>query len=168
MAGMLLDIRPGQSVIVPSFTFVTTALTFVRACAKLVFADIDPDTLGIDPAHQAELVDDSTRAVVPLHYAGVASDIGGLHRVVAADAPDSTLDIVEDNAHGLFSSLHGRPLGSFGRFATLSFHETKNFVCGEGGASIVNRDEDVARAHVVFDKGTNRQSFLQGQVDKYS
>lgn len=168
MAGMLLDIQPGQSVIVPSFTFVTTALAFVRAGARLVFADIEPDTLGIDPAHVEDLIDDTTRAIVPVHYAGVASDIEGLQRVVAGRPGETPIDIVEDNAHGLFSRLHDRPLGSFGRFATLSFHETKNFVCGEGGALIVNREEDVARAHVVFDKGTNRRAFLQGQVDKYT
>ena len=165
MSGMLLDLEPGDRVIVPSFTFVTTALAFAREGAELVFADIEPTTLGMDPAHVAELIDERTRAVVPVHYAGVASDLDGLQEVLA---DHERVEMVEDNAHGLFATHRGQPLGSFGRFSTLSFHETKNFVCGEGGALVLNDQADVARAHVLYDKGTNRRAFMLGQVDKYS
>lgn len=165
MSAILMNLEPGDRVIVPSFTFVTTALAFAREGAELVFADIEPDTLGLDPNHVAELIDDRTRAVVPVHYAGVACDLDGLNTVLA---DNDHVDMIEDNAHGLFATHRGQPLGSFGRFSTLSFHETKNFVCGEGGALVMNRPEDVARAHVIFDKGTNRRAFMLGQVDKYS
>lgn len=165
MAAMLLDLQPGDRVIVPSFTFVSTALAFAREGAELVFADIEDQTLGLDPAHVDKLLDDRTRAVVPVHYAGVPCDLDGLQDVLA-DRPDVAM--VEDNAHGLFGTHRGRPLGSFGRFATLSFHETKNFTSGEGGALLLNDEADVARAHVLYDKGTNRQQFLQGDVDKYT
>jgi dTDP-4-amino-4,6-dideoxygalactose transaminase len=165
MAALLLDIGPDDTVVVPSFGFVTTALAFVRQGARVLFCDIDPDTLGLDPAHLAELMDDSVRAVVPIHYAGVACDLEGITGVLER-WPRAAL--VEDNAHGLYGSYRGRALGSFGRFATLSFHETKNFNCGEGGALVVNEPADIDRAHVLFDKGTNRRAFLHGQVDKYS
>jgi dTDP-4-amino-4,6-dideoxygalactose transaminase len=165
MAALLLDLEPGDTVIVPSFTFVSSALAFVRAGARIVFADIEADTLGIDPTHVAELMDDSVRAVVPVHYAGVGCDIAGVHAAVDGH---ERVDVVEDNAHGLFGSYQGMPLGSFGRFSTLSFHETKNFVCGEGGALVVNRNSDIDRAHVLYDKGTNRRAFMLGEVDKYS
>lgn len=165
MSAILLGLRPGDTVIVPSFTFVSCALAYVREGARILFADIEPTTLGIDPAHVAELMDDSVRAVVDVHYAGVGSDIAGLERVLESH---EGVDLVEDNAHGLFGTYHGNPLGSFGRFSTLSFHETKNFVCGEGGALVINQARDVDRAHVVLDKGTNRRAFMLGQVDKYS
>lgn len=165
MSAILLGLRPGDMVIVPSFTFVSCALAYVREGARILFADIEPTTLGIDPAHVAELMDDSVRAVVDVHYAGVGSDIAGLERVLESH---EGVDLVEDNAHGLFGTYHGNPLGSFGRFSTLSFHETKNFVCGEGGALVINQARDVDRAHVVLDKGTNRRAFMLGQVDKYS
>ena len=165
LAAMLLRLEPGDNVIVPSFTFVTTASAFAREGATLRFADIEPDRLGIDPDSVAALVDERTRAVVPVHYAGIPVDLDRLAKVLA-DWPQA--EIVEDNAHGLFSRHRDQPLGSFGRFSTLSFHETKNFVCGEGGALVVNRPEDVERAHVLYDKGTNRRAYLAGQVDKYS
>lgn len=165
LSAMLLDLRPGDTVIVPSFTFTSTALAFAREGARILFCDIEPETLGADPRHVAELLDDSVRAVVPVHYAGVACDVDGLREVLD---PWPAVDVIEDNAHGLFGKLRGQPLGGFGRFATLSFHETKNFVCGEGGALIVNSPDDVDRAHVLYDKGTNRRAFLQGEVDKYS
>lgn len=165
MTGMLLDLQPGDRVIVPSFTFVSTALAFARQGAELVFADIEDETLGIDPAHVADLLDDRTRAVVPVHYAGVPCDIDGLREALSGR---DDVAVVEDNAHGLFATHHGQPLGSFGRFSTLSFHETKNFTCGEGGALLLNDERDIARAHVLHDKGTNRQAFMLGQVDKYS
>lgn len=165
MSALALDLRPGDVVVVPSFTFVTTALAYVRCGARLRFCDIESDTLGLDPEHLATLMDDRVRAVVPVHYAGVGCDIEGIARVLD-DHPRAAL--VEDNAHGLFGSYRGQPLGSFGRFATLSFHETKNFCSGEGGALVVNESADVERVHVLHDKGTNRRAFMMGQVDKYS
>jgi dTDP-4-amino-4,6-dideoxygalactose transaminase len=165
MAALLLDIKPGDTVIVPSFTFVSSALAFVRAGARLLFADIEPVTLGIDPEDVARLMDDSVRAVVAVHYAGIGCDIDGLQKVLE---PWPGVDLIEDNAQGLFGEYRGEPLGSFGRFSTISFHETKNFICGEGGALVVNRSSDVGRAHVLLDKGTDRRAFMLGQVDKYS
>ncbi|MBA2529086.1 MAG: dTDP-4-amino-4,6-dideoxygalactose transaminase [Euzebyales bacterium] len=165
LSAMLLDLRPGDTVVVPSFTFTSTALAFARAGARILFCDIEPRTLGIDPEHLAGLLDDTVRAVVPVHYAGVACDVAGLRAALAAWP---AADVIEDNAHGLFGRWRGQPLGSLGRFATLSFHETKNFVCGEGGALLVNDDRDIDRARVLYDKGTNRRAFFLGQVDKYS
>jgi dTDP-4-amino-4,6-dideoxygalactose transaminase len=162
---MLLDLQPGDTVIVPSFTFTTTALAFAREGAGLVFCDIERRTLGLDPEHLATLLDEHVRAVVVVHYAGIPCDLAGIRRVLE-DWPDVAL--IEDNAHGLFAGWQGRPLGSFGRFATQSFHETKNFVCGEGGALLLNEARDVDRARVLFDKGTNRRAFMLGQVDKYT
>ncbi len=166
LTAMLLDLQPGDNVIVPSFTFVSTALAFVRAGAKVVFADIEPETLGLDPKHVVELIDDRTRAVVPVHYAGISCELEGLTKII--EGSGRPVHLIEDNAHGLFGTYQGRPLGSFGRFGTLSFHETKNFVSGEGGALLVNRSGDVDRAHVLYDKGTNRRAFMLGEVDKYS
>jgi dTDP-4-amino-4,6-dideoxygalactose transaminase len=165
MSALLLDIGPGDTVVVPSFGFVTTALAYARQGARILFCDIEERTLGLDPRHLAEIMDDSVRAVVPIHYSGVACDIEGVCSVLDRWP---RADLIEDNAHGLFARYRGRPLGSFGRFATLSFHETKNFICGEGGALVINDEADLARAHVVYHKGTNRQAFLHGDVDKYS
>lgn len=163
MSALLLDRRDGDTVIVPSFTFVSTALAFAREGFGIVFADVEETTLGIDPEHVAALIDETTRAVLVVHYGGIAADVDAIGALVQGRA-----DLIEDNAHGLFATHRGKPLGSFGRFATLSFHETKNFVCGEGGALIVTDERDVARAHVLHDKGTNRRAFLLGEVDKYS
>jgi dTDP-4-amino-4,6-dideoxygalactose transaminase len=165
LSAMLLDLGPEDTVIVPSFTFTSSALAFARQGARILFCDIEPDTLGIDPAHLATLLDDSVRAVVVVHYAGVACDMAGV-RLALAGRPDVV--VVEDAAHGLFGGYQGEPLGSLGRFASLSFHETKNFVCGEGGALLLNDGEHVDRARVLYDKGTDRQAFFLGQVDKYS
>jgi len=165
LSGMLLDLQPGDAVVVPSFTFTTTALAFARQGARILFCDIEPRTLGLDPAHLASLLDDSVRAVVPVHYAGIACDMDAVSEVLA-DRPD--IAVIEDNAHGLFGRWRNQPLGSLGRFATLSFHETKNIVCGEGGALLLNEARDVDRARVLYDKGTNRRAFHLGQVDKYS
>jgi dTDP-4-amino-4,6-dideoxygalactose transaminase len=165
MSALLLDIEPGDTVIVPSYTFTSSALAFAREGARILFCDVEPETLGPDPRHVAELLDDSVRAVVAVHYAGIACRIDEL-REVLRERPD--VAIIEDTAHALLGRWRGRPLGTFGRFGTLSFHETKNFVCGEGGALVVNEDHDVDRARVLYDKGTNRQAFLLGQVDKYT
>ena len=165
MSALLLDIGPGDTVVVPSFGFVTTALAYACQGARILFCDIEPSTLGLDPRRLAEIMDESVRAVVPIHYSGIACDIEGICSVLG-EWPRA--ELIEDNAHGLFGRYRGRPLGSFGRFATLSFHETKNFICGEGGALIVNDEADLARAHIVYHKGTNRSAFLHGDVDKYS
>jgi len=165
LSAMLLDLKPSDTVIVPSFTFTTTALAFARQGARLIFCDIEPRTLGLDPQHLAGLLDETVRAVVLVHYAGVACDVEGVRKALM-DWPD--VAVIEDNAHGLFGSWRGEPLGSLGRFATQSFHETKNFVCGEGGALLLNESRDVDRARVLYDKGTNRRAFMLGQVDKYS
>jgi dTDP-4-amino-4,6-dideoxygalactose transaminase len=165
MTALLLGVGPGDTVVVPSFTFTSTALAYVRQGARIRFCDIEPETMGLDPEHLAALMDDTVRAIVPVHYAGVPCRIDEILEV-AAPFPDAA--VVEDNAHGLFGSLRGKPLGTFGRFATLSFHETKNFICGEGGALVINQELDEARSHVLLDKGTNRRQFMLGLVDKYS
>jgi dTDP-4-amino-4,6-dideoxygalactose transaminase len=165
MTALMMDLGPGDTVIVPSYTFTSTALAFARQGVNLRFADIEPVRLGIDPAGVESLIDETVRAVVCVHYGGIPCDIDGLTEVLAR-YPDIAL--IEDNAHGLFGTHEGRQLGTFGRFATLSFHETKNFHCGEGGALIVNDPADIDRAHVLFDKGTNRRAFMLGEVDKYT
>ena len=165
MSAMLLDVGPGDYTLSLHDALPISALAFSRAGARILFCDIEATTLGLDPDHLAELMDESVRAVVPIHYSGIGCDLAAI-RAVLEGWPRA--ELVEDNAHGLFGRYQGEPLGSFGRFATLSFHETKNFICGEGGALIVNRPEDVDRAHVIYHKGTNRQAFLLGAVDKYS
>jgi dTDP-4-amino-4,6-dideoxygalactose transaminase len=165
LSALMLDLKPGDTVIVPSFTFTTTALAFARQGAQLLFCDIEPDTLGLDAGHLESLMDGSVRAVVPVHYAGVACDIEGVRKALV-DRPD--VSVIEDNAHGLFGRWNDQPLGSLGRFSTLSFHETKNITCGEGGALVLNDPADVGRARVLYEKGTNRRAFFLGQVDKYS
>jgi dTDP-4-amino-4,6-dideoxygalactose transaminase len=164
MAALLLDIQPGDEVICPSFTFVSSVNAFVLRGARPVFADVRPDTLNIDEAQLERHVSPRTRAIVVVHYAGVACEMDAIQRIAAAH----DLAIVEDNAHGLFGSYRGRPLGSFGALATLSFHETKNVTCGEGGALLINDQAFVDRAEIVREKGTNRSRFFRGEVDKYS
>lgn len=164
MAAMLIGVGPGDVVIVPSFTFTSTATAFARQGARLRFCDIRRPELGLDPAHVRASMSPEVKAIVTVHYAGVASAVDELLEI----ADDHGIPLIEDNAHGLFATHEGRPLGTFGRMSTLSFHETKNFVCGEGGALVLNDESDVHPAHVLLDKGTNRRAFLDGLVDKYT
>jgi dTDP-4-amino-4,6-dideoxygalactose transaminase len=164
MAALLLDLEPGDEVIVPAFTFVSTANAFVVHGATPVFADVRDDTLNLDERRLEGLITPRSRAIVAVHYAGVACDMNAL----CAVAERHDLTIVEDNAHGLFGTFRGQSLGSFGRFATLSFHETKSFTCGEGGALLLNDPADIPRAEIVRDKGTDRSRFFRGEVDKYT
>lgn len=164
MAAMLLDLKPGDEVIIPTFTFVSTANAFVLRCAKPVFADIREDTLNLDEQQVETLISSKTRAMVPVHYGGVACEMTRLLRI----ARRYRVHVVEDNAHGFMGSYRGKPLGTFGELATLSFHETKNFTCGEGGALILNDPAFVERAEMLREKGTDRARFFRGQVDKYS
>lgn len=164
MAAMLIDLEPGDVVIVPSFTFSSTATAFARQGAKVRFCDIRMPDLGLDPEHVESSMDDKVKAIVTVHYAGVASDVRRLRSI----ADRYGVPLIEDNAHGLFADHGGQQLGSFGRMSTLSFHETKNFICGEGGALVLNDEGDRGRAHILLDKGTNRRQFLEGQTDKYT
>lgn len=164
MMALLLDCGPEHEVIVPSFTFVSTANAFALRGARLVFADIRPDTLNIDENRLESLITPRTRAIVAVHYAGVSCDM----RRILAIAARHGIQVVEDNAHGLFSRYDGRHTGTFGCLAAQSFHETKNFTCGEGGALIVNDPGLIERALVIREKGTNRSRFFRGEVDKYT
>lgn len=164
MAGILLDCGPGDEVILPSFTFVSTANAFVLRGARIVFSDIRPDTLNLDETQLEGLITSRTKAIVPVHYAGVACAMDPICGI----AQRHGVRIVEDNAHGLFARYKGRYTGTFGCLATQSFHETKNVTCGEGGALIVNDRDLIERALVVREKGTNRSQFFRGQVDKYT
>ena len=163
MAALLLDLEPGDEVIVPSFTFVSTANAFVLRGARPVFVDVRPETLNLDERLVDAAVTPRTRAIVAMHYAGVGCDLDA----IAAAASRAGAALVEDNAHGLFGAYRGRPLGSFGAAAALSFHESKNITCGEGGALVLNDAALVERALVLRDKGTNRTQFFRGEVDRY-
>ena len=164
MAALLLDIGPGDEVVVPSFTFVSTVNAFVLRGAKPVFADIRRDTLNLDERRLTGLITANTRAIVPVHYGGVGCEMDTILEVAGARG----IPVVEDNAHGLFGTYKGRHLGTFGSLATQSFHETKNFTCGEGGALIINDQALIGRAEILREKGTNRSRFFRGEVDKYS
>jgi dTDP-4-amino-4,6-dideoxygalactose transaminase len=164
MSAILLDLQPGDEVIVPSFTFVSGVNAFVLRGAVPRFADINPDTLNIDERQVEALITPRTKAIAPVHYAGVGCEIEALCEIARRHG----IDVVEDNAHGLFAKYRGRPLGTFGRMATQSFHETKNINCGEGGALVLNDPALVERAEIVREKGTNRSRFFRGQVDKYT
>jgi len=164
LAAFLLDVGPGDEVIVPAFTFVSTPNAFVLRGARPVFADIRPDTLNLDERKLPKVVTDKTKAIVPVHYAGVACAMEPiLHRARVSGAA-----VVEDDAHGLFGAFGGQPLGTFGKMATLSFHETKNVICGEGGALVINDPALIERAEIVREKGTNRSQFFRGEVDRYT
>jgi dTDP-4-amino-4,6-dideoxygalactose transaminase len=164
MAALLLDIQPGDRVIVPAFTFVSTINAFVLRGAQPVFADIIPETLNIDEAVVGEIIDEATAAVLAVHYGGVACNMSELQTLCRSYGAS----LVEDNAHGLFGAYQNRALGTFGCLATLSFHETKNYTCGEGGALLINDQRLVDRAEILREKGTNRAQFFRGVVDKYT
>src|SRR5262249_10821956 len=164
MAAILLNLQPGAEVVVPSFTFVSTANAFVLHGARPVFCDIRADTLNLDETQLPELLTPRTRAVAVVHYGGVGCEMPEIQRL----AEREQFTVIEDNAHGLLARHRGRFLGTFGALATLSFHETKNFTCGEGGALLINDKQYVDRAEVIRQKGTNRDSFFRGEVDKYT
>jgi len=164
MSAILLDIQPGDEVIIPDFTFVSTVNAFVLRGAAPRFIDVRPDTLNLDESKLEALITPRTKAIVPVHYAGVGCEMDSIMRI----ARERNIAVVEDNAHGLFGKYKGKYLGTFGSMASQSFHETKNFTSGEGGALLIN-DRDLAeRGEIIREKGTNRSRFFRGQVDKYT
>jgi dTDP-4-amino-4,6-dideoxygalactose transaminase len=164
MCALLLDINEGDEVIVPSFTFVSSANAFFLLGARIVLCDIDPNTLCISAESIKKAISPKTRAIVCVNYAGVAS----VTNEIKALANERGIVIIEDNAHGLFGSTDGKPLGLDSTFSTLSFHETKNVTCGEGGALVINENKYLERAEIIREKGTNRKLFFKKLVDKYS
>ncbi|MBL8362812.1 MAG: dTDP-4-amino-4,6-dideoxygalactose transaminase [Rubrivivax sp.] len=164
MAALLSGVGPGDEVIMPSYTFVSTANAFVLRGAVPVFVDVRDDTLNLDERLVEEAVTDRTRAIVPVHYAGVGCEMDAIQAVAARHR----LIVIEDAAQGVMSSYKGRPLGSIGDLAAISFHETKNVISGEGGALLVNNPSYAERAEIIREKGTNRSQFFRGQVDKYT
>jgi dTDP-4-amino-4,6-dideoxygalactose transaminase len=164
MAALLLNLQPGDEVIFPSFTFVSTVNAFVLRGVYPVFCDIRPDTLNLDENKLEKLITPRTKVIVPVHYAGIGCEMDTIMEI----AGQYGIAVVEDNAHGLFGKYKGKYLGTFGCLATQSFHETKNFNCGEGGALLINDPQYIERAEVIREKGTNRSRFYRGQVDKYT
>lgn len=163
MAAYLLDIKPGDEVIVPAFTFVSSVNAFVIRGATPVFADVHPGSFNIDERHVERLITPRTRAIVVVHYAGVGCQMD----VIDALAKSRGIMVIEDNAHGLYGRFNGQLLGTFGQLSTLSFHETKNFTCGEGGALLIRDPSLIERAEIIREKGTDRSKFFRGEVDKY-
>lgn len=164
LCALLLEFREGDEVIVPSYTFVSTVNAFVLRGARPVFSDIRPDTFNLDEQQLESLITPRTKAIVPVHYAGVGCEMDAIAEIASRHG----VAVVEDNAHGLLGSYRGRPLGTFGQLSTLSFHETKNFSCGEGGALVINDPRYTDRAEILREKGTNRSRFFRGMVDKYT
>lgn len=164
MAALLLDIQPGDEVIVPSFTFVSTVNAFVLRGARPVFVDARADTLNLDEKLLESRITAKTRAIIPVHYGGVSCEMDTILEI----ASGHKIPVVEDNAHGLYGLYKGRHLGTLGCLATQSFHETKNFSCGEGGALLINQPMFAERAEILREKGTNRNRFFRGMVDKYT
>ena len=164
MAALLLDIQPGDEIIIPDFTFVSTVNAFVLRGARPIFLDIRLDTLNLDESRLEAAITPGTRAIVPVHYAGVGCEMDPILEI----ADRHHLAVIEDNAHGLFGKYKGKYLGTFGSMASQSFHETKNFTSGEGGALLINDPVLVERAEIIREKGTNRSRFFRGQVDKYT
>lgn len=163
MCAMLADIQPGDEVIVPSYTFVSTALAFVRQGAKIIFADSRSDSPNIDETRLEALITPRTRAIVPVHYAGIACDMDAIMDLAARYG----LLVIEDAAQAVDSFYKGRPLGTIGHLAAFSFHETKNLQCGEGGMLVVNDPKFIKRAEILWEKGTNRAEFFRGEINKY-
>ncbi len=164
MAALLCELHSGDEVIVPSYTFVSTASAFLLHGGRPVFVDVRSDTLNIDPDAVEAAITSKTRAICIVHYAGIAADPERFQSIASRRG----LMLIEDNAHGLFATFNERPLGTFGDISTMSFHETKNVTCGEGGALHVNAEHLVGRAEIVREKGTDRSRFFRGQVDKYT
>ncbi|MCB1234814.1 MAG: dTDP-4-amino-4,6-dideoxygalactose transaminase [Verrucomicrobiae bacterium] len=164
MAALLLGFEPGDEVILPTYTFVSTANAFVLRGARPIFCDIRPDTLNLDETRIESLITGRTRAIVPVHYAGVGCEMDAILEIARRHG----IGVVEDNAHGLFGKYRGRPLGSFGQLSVQSFHETKNITCGEGGALLINDLSLFERAEIIREKGTDRARFFRGEVDKYT
>ena len=164
MAALLCDLKTGDEVILPSFTFSSTANSFVLAGAKLVFVDIRPDTMNIDERKIESAITDRTRVIVPVHYAGVACEMDSIMDI----ARRHKLMVVEDAAQGVMSTYKGKALGTIGDFGCFSFHETKNYSMGEGGAILINNEKFIEKAEILREKGTNRSKFFRGQVDKYT
>ena len=164
MAAMLIDIEPGDEVIMPSYTFVSTANAFVLRGGVPVFVDIRPDTMNLDETKIEDAITSRTKAIVPIHYAGVGCEMDTIMDI----AYRHNLFVIEDAAQGILSTYKNRPLGSIGHLGTLSFHETKNVTCGEGGALLVNEPRWIERAEIIREKGTNRSKFFRGEVDKYT
>lgn len=164
MAALLIDLKPGDEVILPAFTFVSTVNAFALRGATPVFVDIRPDTLNIDEALIETAITPRTRAIVVVHYAGISCEMES----ILAIAKEYRLVVIEDNAHGLFATYRGKNLGTLGALATQSFHETKNLTCGEGGALVINDEKYIERAEILREKGTNRARFFRGQIDKYT
>ena len=164
MTALLIDIQPGDEVIMPSFTFVSTANAFALRGAKIVFIDIRPDTLNMDESKIESAITDKTKAIVPVHYAGVGCEMDEILRI----AQKYNLYVIEDSAQGLMSTYKNKALGTVAHFGCYSFHETKNIHCGEGGALLVNEPSFIRRAEIILEKGTNRREFLRGEVDKYT
>lgn len=164
MTALMLDLKPGDEVILPSFTFVSTANAYVLRGVKPVFADVRSDTLNLDESQLESLITNRTKAIVVVHYAGVGCEMDTINAIASKHG----IPVIEDNAHGLFGRYKGRALGTLGRMATQSFHETKNVTCGEGGALVLNNADDVERAEIIREKGTNRSRFFRGQIDKYT
>lgn len=164
MAALLADIKPGDEVIMPSYTFVSTADAFVLRGATIVFVDIRPDTMNIDETLIEDAVTSKTKAIAPVHYAGVGCEMDTIMEI----AKRHNLTVIEDDAQGIMSDYKGQALGTFGTFGCLSFHETKNFSMGEGGALLINDENYFERAEIIREKGTNRSKFFRGQIDKYT
>lgn len=164
MAALLADIQPGDEVIMPSYTFVSTADAFVLRGAKTVFVDIRPDTMNIDENLIEEAITPKTKAIVPVHYAGVSCEMDTIMDI----AKRHNLKVIEDAAQGIMSTYKGRPLGTIGDYGCYSFHETKNLSMGEGGAFLIRNESDIEQAEIIREKGTNRSKFFRGEIDKYT
>jgi dTDP-4-amino-4,6-dideoxygalactose transaminase len=164
MAAILSNVGPGDQVILPSFTFVSTANAFYLRGAKLTFVDISPDTMTIDVEKTVDAINEHTKVIVPVHYAGISTDMDSIMNA----AKKNNLLVIEDSAQGVNAKYKGKYLGTIGDFGVFSFHETKNYICGEGGAIVLNNEKYINRAEIIWEKGTDRCKFFRGEVDKYT